>query len=146
MPETAKSQKQIFDTVIEETLGEDCAYEVVKTLHENLCEMLEANKEEPEPLTFSKMEMKSLLERSGAPDEKMQDFERQFDAVAGEKTTLVASNVASVKKFSVETPNVVIKVNPDCVDLIETKEIDGRKCIVIAIDDHVEVNGVTVKV
>lgn len=146
VPQTAKSQKQIFDAVIEETLGEDCDYEVVRNIHENLCEMVEANKEEPEPLTFSKLEMKSLLERSGAPDEKMKDFEKQFDAVAGEKTTLVASNVASVKKFSVETPNVVIKVNPDCVDLIETKEIDGRKCIVIAIDDHVEVNGVTVKV
>ena len=90
--------------------------------------------------------MKKLLERSGAPEEKMQDFDQQFDAVAGERTTLLASNVVNVKKFSVETPDVVIKVNPERADLIETMEIDGRKCLVIAIDDHVEVNGVTVKV
>ena len=146
IPVTAKSQKQMFDAVITETLGEECAFEVVRTVHENLCEMIEENKEAPEPLTFSKQEMKSLLERSGAPEEKMQDFEKQFDAVAGERTTLLASNIASVKKFSVETPDVVIKVNPDRADLIETKEIDGRKCIVIPVEDYVELNGVAVKV
>ena len=146
IPVSAKNQKQMFEAVIAETLGEDCEYEVIRNLHDNLCEMVEANKEAPEPLEFSKMDMKKLLERSGAPEEKMQDFDQQFDAVAGERTTLLASNVANVKKFNVETPDVVIKVNPDRADLIETMEIDGRKCLVIAIDDHVEVNGVTVKV
>ena len=45
----------------------------------------------------------------------------------------------------VETPDIVIKVNPERADLIETMEIEGRKCLVIAIDDHVEVNGVSVR-
>ena len=75
----------------------------------------------------------------------MEVFDAEFDTVAGEKTTLLASNVVNVKKFSVETPDIVIKVNPERADLIETMEIEGRKCLVIAIDDHVEVNGVTVR-
>lgn len=145
IPVTAKSQKQIFDTVIAETLGEDCAYHVVRNLHDNLCEMVEEHKEAPEPLKLSKTDVKKLLQKSGAPDEKMQDFDREFDEVAGERTTLFAGNIINAKKFSVETPDIVIKVNPERADLIETKEIDGRKCLVIAIDDHVEVNGVTVK-
>ena len=146
IPFTAKSQKQMFDAVIAETLGEDCGYEVVRNLHDNLCEMMEEHKENPEPLELSKMDVTKLLEKSGAPEEKMQDFDKEFDTVAGEKTTLLASNVVNVKKFSVETPEVVIKVNPDRADLIETMEIDGRKCLVIPVDDHVEVNGVTVRV
>ena len=146
IPFTAKSQKQMFDAVIAETLGEDCGYEVVRNLHDNLCEMMEEHKENPEPLELSKMDVKKLLEKSGAPEEKMQDFDKEFDTVAGEKTTLLASNVVNVKKFSVETPDVVIKVNPDRADLIETMEIDGRKCLVIPVDDHVEVNGVIVRV
>lgn len=36
------------------------------------------------------------------------------------------------------------KVNPDRTDLIETREIDGRQCLVIAIDGGVEVNGIAV--
>ena len=75
----------------------------------------------------------------------MQEFDKEYDTVAGERTTLLASNVVNVKKFSVETPDIVIKVNPERADLIETMEIDGRKCLVIAMDDHVEVNGVSVK-
>ena len=145
IPVTAKSQKQIFDAVVAETLGEDCEYEVVRNLHDNLYEMMEEHKEAPEPLELSKMDVKKLLEKSGAPEEKMQDFEKEFDTVAGERTTLLASNVVNVKKFSVETPDIVIKVNPERADLIETMEIEGRKCLVIAIDDHVVVNGVSVK-
>lgn len=145
IPVTAKSQKQIFETVIAETLGEDCAYEVVKNLHDNLCTMVEEHKEAPEPLELSKNDMKRLLENSGADDEKMKGFDRQFDETAGERTTLLASNIVNVKKFSVETPEISIKVSPEYADLIETKEIDGRKCLVIAIDGGVEVNGVPVK-
>lgn len=37
------------------------------------------------------------------------------------------------------------KVNPDRTDLVETREIDGRQCLVIAIDGGVEVNGIMVK-
>ena len=49
------------------------------------------------------------------------------------------------KKFQIETPDIVIKVNPERADLIETRVIDGRQCLVIAVDDHIEVNGVNVR-
>ena len=39
----------------------------------------------------------------------------------------------------------MIKVNPERSILIETRMIDGRQCLVIAVDDHIEVNGVKVK-
>lgn len=37
------------------------------------------------------------------------------------------------------------KVNPDRTDLVETKLIDGRRCLVIDLQGPAEVNGVTVK-
>lgn len=146
MPVTAKSQKTMFDSVVEETLGEEKAFEVVKNIHENLWEMMEEHKEDLEPLTLSKQDLKKIIEQSGAGEEAIQSFEQTFDSVAGEKTEFMASNVASLRSFQVETPEVVIKVAADRTDLIETKEIDGRKCIVIPVDDQVEINGVTVRV
>jgi hypothetical protein len=145
IPVTAKSQKQIFDAVIAETLGEDCEYEIVRNLHDNLYEMVEEHKENPEPLELSKADVKKLLEKSGASEEKMQTFDAEFNTVAGEKTTLLASNVVNVKKFSLETPDIVVKVNPERSDLVEIKEIDGVKYLVIEMNDQVEVNGVNVK-
>ena len=65
--------------------------------------------------------------------------------VDGEKSTVMyATNVANTKTFEVKTPDVVIKVNPERTDLVETMEIDGRKCIVIQISDQVEVNGIPI--
>ena len=65
--------------------------------------------------------------------------------VPREKSTVMyATNVANTKTFEVKTPDVVIKVNPERTDLVETMEIDGRKCIVIQISDQVEVNGIPI--
>ncbi len=41
LPLTAGSQKETFQTLIAETLGEDAEYEVVKSIHENLTEMID---------------------------------------------------------------------------------------------------------
>ena len=51
----------------------------------------------------------------------------------------------NTRKFEIKAPDVVIQVNPERTDLIETKLIDGRQCLVIAVDDHVEVNGISVR-
>ena len=40
---------------------------------------------------------------------------------------------------------IVIKINPERTDLVETKVIDGKQCLVIEINDQVEVNGVPVR-
>ena len=36
-------------------------------------------------------------------------------------------------------------MNPERMDLIETKIIDGKQCLVITVNDHVEVNGINVR-
>ena len=142
---SAGVQKEAFQTIIEETLGEDCEYAVVKSIHENLTEMIEEHKEIPEPLTLDKKEVKRLLEKSGVEEEKLTDFEKLYDAAAGEDTALFVDNVASIRTLEVKTPDVVVKVNPERADLVNTMMVDGRKCLVIEINDQVEVNGINVK-
>ena len=57
----------------------------------------------------------------------------------------MASNVTSTRKFEVKTPNVMIQVNPECMSLLETKLVEGRLCLVVPVDDQVEVNGLPVR-
>ena len=145
MPMSADDQKESFQMIIEDTLGEDGDYETVRNIHETLNDLIEEHKEEPEPLALDKTEMKKVFEQSGVDAEKMENFDRNFEENAGEKATLLASNITETKKFNIETPDVVIKVNPDRADLIETRIIDGRQCLVIPVDDHIEVNGINVR-
>ncbi|PWL54534.1 MAG: DUF4317 domain-containing protein [Lachnospiraceae bacterium] len=144
LPLSAGTQKEAFQALIEETLGDEVEYEVVKNIHENLTEMIEEHKEIPEPLTLDKNQVKSLFEKSGVKEEKLTDFDKLYDAAAGEDTSLFVNNVANVRTFEVKTPDVVVKVNPERADLVNTLQIDGKRCLVIEINDHVEVNGITI--
>lgn len=144
IPLTAKDQKTTFQSVISDTLGETCDYETVRSIHENLNDMLEEAKESPDPLELSRLDVKRLLERSGVPEERLESFDQNFTETVGERTSLLASNIASIKTFQIETPDIIVKVNPDRADLVETREVDGRRCLVIAIDDHLEVNGIEI--
>ena len=166
LPITAAGQKDTFQEIVTETLGDDCSLEIVKTIHDNLNEMLEERKDSPEPLTLSKNTIKNLLSDSGVSDEKLSTFDESYNKVISavnppepeessddpevvvpreRSAVMYASNIASTRAFEVKTPDVIIKVNPERTDLVETMEIDGRKCIVIQISDQVEVNGIPIK-
>lgn len=144
-PMSPVSQKETFQSLLLDTLGEEADYEVVSSIHENLNEMIAETKNNPDPLTLSRNEMKNLFEISGVPEQELQDFDQKYEEIAGAKTRLLASNLTNTKKLSIETPDIVIKVNSDRTDLIKTQYIDGRQCFVITVDDHVEINGMNVR-
>lgn len=145
MPMSANTQKETFQMLIEDTLGEDGDYETIRNIHDTLNDMIEEHKEEQEPLQLDKTDVRKVFEKSGVSSEKMECFDQNYEETAGEKTSLLATNITETKKFQIETPDIVIKVNPERADLIETRVIDGRQCLVIAVDDHIEVNGVNIR-
>lgn len=144
LPLPAKSQKETFNNILEESLGLDCDYEVVKTIHENLNQMLAETSEEPEPLALAKEDMSHLLMKSGVEEKEIETFEARFDETVGEDQCLMAANISSPKKFEVATPDVKVTVNPQRTDLVETKVINGVPYLMIEINDLVEVNGIQV--
>ena len=141
-PIPAKQQKETFQTMIEETLGDECVYDVVRNIHENLNEMIEEQKESLEPVELDKTEVKKLLVRSGAPEENLEQFEKQYDEEFGAKMTVLANNISDTRKFEIKTPDVTVKVNPERSELVETRLVDGVPCLVIPLTDEVEVNGI----
>ncbi len=144
-PMTCKTQKSTFSEIIEESLGEDCNFETVKNIHESLTAYIEERKEEPEPVSFGKTEVKRVLENSGVSNEKITKFENNFADTAGEKANFMAANVVNNRSFEIKAPDVVIKVSPDRTDLVETRVIDGRTFLLIELTDNIEINGMNVK-
>ena len=95
-PLSAGTQRDSFNALVEETLGDDCAYDTVLEIHEKLNDLIESQKDEPEPVV------------------------------------------------EIKTPDVVIHVAPDRAELVETRIIDGRKCLVIPMESEIELNGIRV--
>lgn len=144
-PLPAAGQKEAFQMLVEETLGADCGYETVMTIHEKINDMIEERKDDPTPVALDGADVKKVFFESGVPEERLENFEKQYEETAGENTVLMAANVVNARKFEVKTPDVVIQVNPDKAQLVETRMIEGRRCLVIAIDDNVQVNGIRVR-
>ena len=82
-PIPAGQQKESFQAIIEDTLGEECVYDMVRNIHENLNEMIEEQKENGEPLELDKMQVRKLLERSGAPEENLEQFRKEINEKSG---------------------------------------------------------------
>lgn len=143
-PLSAGGQRDSFNALVEETLGEDCAYDTVMNIHEKLNEWVESQKDAPEPAVLTKPEVKRLFEECGVEKEKLETFDSCYEATAGENTALMASNITNTRRMEIKTPDVVIHVEPDRAELIETKIVDGRKCLVIPMEGDIEVNGIHV--
>ena len=147
-PMPAAEQREVFQAVLEESLDEDLSFEVAQTVHEQLREMIESHAQDKsaEPLVVSKREVAGMLQSCGVPEEKLTAFEERYDSEFGQGISLSAVNIAEPKKFEVRTPDVVVHVNPERSDLIETRVIDGFKYILIRADEGVEVNGVNIAI
>lgn len=144
-PISFKAQKEAFHEILSDTLGKECDYGIVRQIHENLTELSEEHKEDMEPLRLSQPEVKELLEKSGVEPERLEHFDTVYKEAAGENTAILVPAITGSGKFAVKTPDVDIRVNPDRLDLVETRIIEGRRFLVIAVEDNVEVNGMSVK-
>ena len=147
-PMPAAAQKELFQAILAETLKEECSLTVVQAVHEHLSEMIDRHKEnkEPDQLLLSQREIGAVLQECGVSEEHVQDFAVSFAAQFGEDAQIQPANVIDKKQFVIKTPDVVIKVDPERSDLIETRVINGSRYILIPADAGVEVNGVNVTV
>lgn len=147
IPPPAAVQKETFQSILSETLADECNYDVVQTVHGQLAELIEehkANKVE-EPLAISKNTVRNMLETCGVSEPYVEAFNAKYDAAFGADTDISPRNLID-GKFEVSTPDVTIHVNPECSDLVETRVIDGTKYILIRADGGVEVNGVHIHI
>lgn len=147
-PMPAAAQKEAFEALLSDTLEDECKLEVVQTVHEQIREMIEDRKQEksPELPTVSKREMGAMLKSCGVSEEHVQAFEERYDEEFGSAMDLSAQNIVNVKQFELRTPDVMIKVNPERSDLVQTRMIDGSRYILIRADEGVEVNGVNISI
>lgn len=147
LPMTAGGQKETFQTIIQDTLGDECEFEVVKEIHEQLTELIEEKKDDETPFELGRKEVVNLLAASGVDNRKIEELENNFEEAVGGSMTqpLLASNVASTRKFEIKTPDVVVQVKPDRTDLVETRMIDNVPYLLITLSDSVQVNGIDVR-
>lgn len=148
LPKPAAEQRETFEECVVETIADDFDFEMIKSVHDRVSEIMEEHKQnkDPETLTMSKSDIENLLEYSGADETHTKAFSDKFDEEFGKNTVIPPQNLIDTKKFELATPDVLIKVNPERKDLVTTQIINGTKYIMIRADENIEVNGINIHI
>lgn len=143
----AKRQKESFQDMLGASLEEECSCEVVQSVRDQLCALIEEHKQskDPTPLVISKNGMKRLITGSGVSAERADVFAEKYDETFGAETSLSPRNLIDTKT-EVKTADVRIQVSSERSDLVETRVIGGVRYVLIRVEDCVEVNGVPIQI
>lgn len=144
----AAEQKETFQSILGDTVGDDCSYQVVQAVQDQLSGLIEEHRENriAEPLVVSKAAIQGILESCAVPEERRTAFGRRYSEEFGEDTQLSPGNLVDPKHMELRTADVTIQVNPEHSQLVETRVIDGVKYIMVRADAGVEVNGVNIHI
>ena len=148
LPMPAATQKATFGEILSDAVAEDCSMRVVRTVHSQICGMLDEHKAQKiqEQPVLTRSDVSEMLRYSGVSDEKIEKFEERYDEAFGREMSLNPKNIADVKTISVKTPEMSLKVASGHSNVLETRIIDGVKYILIRADGDVEVNGVNIHI
>lgn len=146
-PMSAAEQKETFQSVLAEALEDSFSVGVAQAVHEQLTDRITRHKEskDPEPLAVTAKDIGGILRDCGVPQEKVDSFKDSCDERFGVDTALSPANLIDDKKFELRTAQATVSVDPVCSYLVETRVIDGRKYILIPVEEDVEINGLPVR-
>ena len=144
VPMSAEEQREAFHNTMVQALGEECGFEVLQTVHEQLRERMEEHKEAhiAEPLEVTQGEVRDILRSGGVSEERLTAFDYACAENFGENVVLNPANVIDSGRFEIVTPEVKITVDPSCSYVVETRILDGRKYLLIPAGHDVTVNGI----
>lgn len=140
-PLSVEEQKESILSSIQKVASESINVEMMTEVYEKISDMIVEHDEKEGPLVLDKNDMLRVLSSAGVDDESIE----LYDKLESSDVKVLAENIIDLKKIELKRPGVSIKVDPDCIHLLKTAYIDGKKCIIIEADDSVEVNGLRVK-
>lgn len=140
---SAESEKTSFQNILKNVVGDDLDYMVIKTVNEKLQEVVEENKDDTDKTVIDNSKLKDILSDIGIPQERVEMVEPVFEKVCG-NVPLTVSNLVDSRTVLAAT-GITVNIKPDFADKVRTSVVDGRRCLLIDIDDPtIEINGLPV--
>ena len=147
-PMPPKVQKSAFSYCVSTALGDECSFDVVKSVSAQIAEMVEEHKEMkiPEPLTLTKATVKTLLSNCGVEEKTLDKVGEKMDESYGQNAELMPKNVVTTTRLDIAMPDIKVSVKKDKMHLVSTQIIDGKKYVMIEATEGVEVNGIPISI
>jgi hypothetical protein len=141
----SKSERGVFNSVLEKAVGDELDYTKIVQIDEKITELIARTQNETELATVDAGRLTRLLADVGVSEERRSAVPAAFEAAACD-TAFTAVNLVS-QKVNIRTEGITVNISGDSTGKLHTQNIDGRRCLVIDLDDPtVTVNGIETKV
>lgn len=140
---SCQSEKETFQQVLTDVVGDELSYTVITQVNESLRDIVAKSKNETELPLIDDNKLHNILFDAGVSSEKLDALPAVFKDKVGEADGLTAENLIE-NKTVLATPEITINISRDATDKVRTSVIDGRRCLVIDLDDpSISINGLT---
>lgn len=128
-----KHEKVCFQQVLNTVVGDELDYTVITAVNEKVKEVVEQSKHETERTVIDDKKLRHILAETGVSEERLECLEAVYKETVGE-VALTASNLINSKTV-VALPEITINIGKDATDKVRTSIIQGRRCLIIDLDD-----------
>jgi hypothetical protein len=142
----ADVQKEKFNNMLARVLGDDNTYNITSNIHSEIKQIIDNNVMESDPVELNSQEIKNILERCGVDEMNLEEFDDIYSEEVGDDVSLAAVNITNESAMKVDSPDIKISVKPSASEKVSAKLVDGKRCLVIALDETVELNGLDVSI
>ncbi|PKR86509.1 DUF4317 domain-containing protein [Heyndrickxia camelliae] len=140
---TAIEEKDTFDQILKIVVGDEVDSKVISNVYEEIDKMVQENQEneESEPPTLDSKDIERILEVSGVENVNTDKVEHAFKSVVyDEKHEIKASSVIP-KSIKIETKIANVTINPKDLKNIKYITFNGKRCLLLEVDEEVVVEG-----
>ncbi|MCY9669609.1 DUF4317 domain-containing protein [Paenibacillus alginolyticus] len=143
---TALEERAIFEDIVKEVAGDQLDAATIAHVYEEIHRVIESNEEE-EPPKLDYKDVERMLSTSGVENVTMEKVERAFQNVVDDKNyEIKASSVLpkfTSKSIKIDTKVATITVSPQDLKYVRQVNYQGKRCILIEVDEDVVIEGFT---
>jgi hypothetical protein len=140
---TALEDKDSFGLILNQVMGDQVDSQVISNVYEEIDKLIQEHEEseEDEPPMLDYRDVERILEVSGVENVDTAKIEHAFKAVVDdEKHEFKASSLVP-KNIKIETNVANVSVSPKDLKNIKYITYEGKRCLLIEIDEDVVVEG-----
>ncbi|MDE6763702.1 MAG: DUF4317 domain-containing protein [Oscillospiraceae bacterium] len=142
---TCQNEKAAFGKILSEVLGDDLSYTVITQVNERLSEIVAGHKNDTALPKINENTLCGILLGIGFDDKSLEALPAAFEDNVPNGEGLNAVNLAE-NKVVIKTSEATVSVAGIAADKVRTSVQNGRKCLVIDLDDpNVTVNDIDVR-
>ena len=140
---SAEDEKNSFQSILKSVVGDDLDYMVIKTVNEKLLDVVDENRDDTDSAVIDSGKLKDILTDIGVPAERTNMTQPVYEKICG-SVPLTASNLVDSKTV-LSSDGITVNIKPSATDKVRTSVVNGRRCLLIDIDDPtININGLPV--